>query len=329
MDNNILYCDDCLNILRDHIADESIDLIYLDPPFNTGKDFGTGFIDKWKWNRESVITLTAIIKRGAPFKLIELLTCLVSVLDRNSLAAYLVMMTPRLVELHRVLKSTGSIYLHCDYRTSHYLKLILDQIFGMVNFRNEIVWQRDAVGKGAKKISKQWSRELDIIYWYSKSETYIFEQQFYPHDKLSHTQLKEFRYRENNERLYKIVTLGDYSQKSIDRMKEQNLIHTTSTGKEYKKYYLDEFQLAIGSLWNDIPNLSHGKNPEVVGYPTQKPEKLLERIIKASSNENDLVLDPMCGCGTTLVVAERLNRKWIGIDNNLIAIEITKKRLGI
>ena len=136
-----------------------------------------------------------------------------------------------------------------------------------------------------------------------------------------------FRYKDADGRLFKIVTLGDYSQKSIDEMKQQNLIHTTSTGKEYKKYYLDEFQLAIGSLWNDIPNISHGKNPEVVGYPTQKPERLLERIIRASSNPGDLVLDCFMGSGTTQAVALKLGRRFIGADINLGAVEVTTKRL--
>ena len=130
-----------------------------------------------------------------------------------------------------------------------------------------------------------------------------FHQQYKENDELSYTQLKEFRYSDPDGRKYKIVTLGDYSQDSIDHFKEQNLIHTTSTGQQYKKYYLDEFRLAIGSLWYDIPNISHGKNPEVVNYATQKPEKLLERIIKASSNEGDLVCDFFGGSGTTAAVA--------------------------
>ncbi|HOI97991.1 MAG TPA: site-specific DNA-methyltransferase, partial [Candidatus Pacearchaeota archaeon] len=140
-------------------------------------------------------------------------------------------------------------------------------------------------------------------------------------------QLKEFRYKELDGRLFKIVTLGDYSAISIAEMKKKNLIYKTSTGKEYKKYYLDEFQLAIGSLWNDLPNISHGKNPEVIGYPTQKPEALIERIIKASSNENDIVADFFCGSGTTLAVAEKLGRKWIASDLGKFAIHTTRKRM--
>lgn len=144
---------------------------------------------------------------------------------------------------------------------------------------------------------------------------------------MTYTQLKEFRYKEpGTNRMYKIVTLGDYSQESISKMRAQNLIHTTSTGQEYKKYYLDEFQLAIGSLWNDIPNISHGKNPEVVNYATQKPEALLERIIKASSNEGDLVCDFFGGSGTTAAVAERLKRRWITTDIGKPATLVMRKR---
>ena len=160
-----------------------------------------------------------------------------------------------------------------------------------------------------------------------KSDDCSFNQQFKQKDELTHTQLKEFRYKEPDGRLFKIVTLGDYSEKSINEMRQKNLIHTTSTGKEYKKYYLDEFQLAIGSLWNDIPNISHGKNPEVVGYPTQKPEALLGRIIKASSNPGDLIFDCFMGSGTTQAVAMKLGRRFIGADINLGAVEITTKRL--
>jgi hypothetical protein len=205
---------------------------------------------------------------------------------------------------------------------------VLDNVFGSDCYRNEIIWQRDAVGKGAKKISKQWSKEIEQILYYSKkNHGHIFNQVYKLSDELTHTQLKEFRYKDIDDRCFKIVTLGDYSQQSIADFKKQNLIYTSSSGTEYKKYYLDEFQLAIGSLWNDIPNLSHGKNPESLGFPTQKPEKLLERIIKASSNEGDLVADFFCGSGTLAAVAEKLGRKWIATDLGKFAIHTTRKRM--
>lgn len=229
--------------------------------------------------------------------------------------------------MKELLSENGSIYVHLDWHVGHYVKILLDDIFGKENFRNEIIWQRDAVGKGAKKTSSQYSREVESIFFYSKSQDIKFFQQFKDCNELTYTQLKEFRYSEPDGRKYKIVTLGDYSEKSIEEMRNKNLIHTTSTGQEYKKYYLDEFKLAIGTLWNDIPNISHGKNPEVVNYATQKPEKLISRIIKTSSSENDIVADFYGGSGTTAVVAEKLNRKWITCDLGKPANMIMRKRL--
>lgn len=291
MDSNILYCDDCLDILKEYILDSSIDLIYLDPPFNTGKDFGMGFIDKWKWNRESVRTVIEMIKHETSPKLIQLLNCLMTILDRDSLAAYLVMITPRLLELYRILKPTGSIYLHCDSKASHYLKLILDQIFGGEFFKNEIVWCYTAGGRS----SKLFGRKHDTILFYSKSKDYIFN--------------------DNDIRL-------PYSQKTLANRKPglKGSYHTS--GKELNergKIPEDYWYIAVATK----------SLKENLKYPTQKPEALLERIIKASSNEGDIILDPFCGCGTTLAVAKKLNRKWIGIDNNPIAIEISEKRLNI
>jgi DNA modification methylase len=277
--------------LMKQLPDQCINLIYCDILYNTGKSF-----DDYDDNL------------GTP---------------QEAMVWY----EPRLLEMKRILKDTGSIYLQCDYRLVHYLKVKMDEIFGFDNFRNDIIWKRDSVGKGAKKSSKQWSRELDNILFYSKSNNIIFHQQYKTNSELGHTQLKEFRYADPDGRKFKIVTLGDYSQDSIEAIRKQNLIYKTSTGKEYKKYYLDEFKLAVGSLWDDIPNLSHGKNPENIGYDTQKPKKLLERIIKASSNEGDLVADFFCGSGTTCVVAKELGRDYLGCDINPKAIDITYERL--
>jgi len=312
---NTFYHGDCLFVLTHDVPADSVDLIYLDPPFFTGK-IQAG---KWKgeWHPEAMEVSFEDSKRFWKEKGISIYApewMKHIAVKRPDFASYLYYMMERLQACHRVLNKMGSIYLHCDWRASHYLKMVLDEIFGDENFRNEIVWQRDAVGKGAKKTSGQWSRELDSILVYSKGKSVTFNQQYLPSEALAHTQLKEFRYSDQDGRIFKIVTLGDYSQDSIEEMRKRNLIYTSSSGKEYKKYYLDEFKLAIGSLWNDIPNLSHGRNPERIGYPTQKPEALLERIIKASSNENDTVLDPFCGCGTTVIVASKLNRQFIGID---------------
>ncbi|MCE2503285.1 MAG: site-specific DNA-methyltransferase [Chlorobi bacterium] len=287
-------------------------LIYIDPPFDVGANFSmkVEIGDDELTKKPNV--LEELVYRDTWGKGAD---------------SFIAMIYERLSLMRDLLADDGSIYVHCDWRVNSYMRLVLDEVFGKDDYRNEIIWQRDAVGKGGKKISKQWSKEIDHLLWYSNSNNYYFEQQFKQSDELTHTQLKEFRYKEDNGRLFKIVTLGNYSKDSIEKMRKKNLIHTTSTGKEYKKYYLDEFQLAIGSLWHDIPNISHGKNPEALNYPTQKPEKLLERIVKASSNEGDLVADFFCGSGTTLAVAEKLGRKWIGSDLGKFSIHTTRKRM--
>ncbi len=312
-DNKLILSSLKSGVLREEIEKAGgLKLIYIDPPFDVGADFsmkveiGDDELTK-KPNVLEELAYRDTWGKGAD--------------------SFIAMIYERLSLMKDLLADDGSIYVHCDWRVNSYMRLVLDEVFGKDNYRNEIIWQRDAVGKGAKKISKQWSKEIDHLLWYSKNENYYFDQQFKASDELTHTQLKEFRYKEKDGRLFKIVTLGDYSQKSIEKMKEQNLIHTTSTGKEYKKYYLDEFQLAIGSLWNDIPNISHGKNPEALDYPTQKPEKLIARIIKASSNEGDLIADFFCGSGTTLAMAEKLGRKWIGSDLGKFSIHTTRKRM--
>jgi len=291
-----------------------IDLIYIDPPFDVGADFTMNLPvgdEKETFHKDQSI-LEAIAYRDTWGKGTD---------------SYLHMMYERFVLMRDLLSERGSIYIHCDWRVSHYLKLLLDFVFDRENFRNEIVWQRDAVGKGAKKVSSQWSREIESMMMYSKSQDNVFHHQYKDSDDLNYTQLKEFRYQDPDGRKFKIVTLGDYTNESIEKMRQQGLIYTSSKSTEYKKYYLDEFQLLIGSLWNDIPNLSHGMNPERLDYNTQKPEKLLERIINASSNESDLVADFFCGSGTTGAVAERLGRRWLMADLGRYAIHTSRKRM--
>lgn len=301
LETNVVYCADNFEVMK-QLPSESIDLIYIDPPF------GTNSLRKSKtWDQE-VQGLSFYDSAGRGIK------------------TYVSFMTDRLEHMHRLLKKTGSIYVHLDWRAVHYIKCKMDEIFGEKNFRNEIIWKRDAVGKGAKKTSNQFSRELDSILFYTKSHKHCFNK-IYSSD-FGYTQLKEFRYKEKDGRKYKIVTLGDYTKKSINKMKSQNLIHTTKTGKEYKKYYLDKFKMIIGSFWGDIPNLSHGRNPERIGYPTQKPLALLERIITASSNPGDIVADFFCGCGTTLSAAQKLGRKWLGVDANTEASKEIRKRMA-
>ena len=290
---NKLYFGDNLGILREHVPDESVDLVYLDPPFNSNATYnvlfkeasGEGsaaqihaFDDTWHWSMESTFAYEDVVTSG-PRKLADLLQAMRSFLGQNDMMAYLTMMAQRMIELHRVLKPTGSIYLHCDPTASHYLKLLMDAVFGYDNFRNE-------------------------------------------------QQKKAYRYREIDGRYYKAVQLGDYSSKSIESMRATNLIYVSSSGREYKKYYLDSAKSTIDNIWTDIWGFgTRTASSERLGYPTQKPEALLERIIRASSNEGDVVLDPFCGCGTAVAVAERLKRKWIGIDVTHIAISLMKYRL--
>jgi len=314
---NRLIWGDCLLAMQALLAqgyEGKISLIYIDPPYDSKADYSHKMtIDGNEFTKEpSVIERLAYKDTWA-----------------GGTDTYLDMLYPRLQLMKRLLADDGTIYIHLDWHVSHYVKTMMDEgfVFGKENFRNEIIWQRDAVGKGAKKTSSQWSRELESMLVYSRTANSVFHQQYKYKDDLTYTQLKEFRYSEPDGRKFKIVTLGDYSKESIADMRAQNLIYTSATGKEYKKYYLDEFQLAIGSLWNDIPNISHGLNPERLDFPTQKPEALLERIILASSNPGSLVADFFAGSGTTGAVAEKLGRRWIMCELGKVGIQVTRARL--
>ena len=286
-----------------------INLIYIDPPFATGADFSVKMkLGDLRWTKEALVIEEKAYRdtwgRG--------------------LDSYLQMMYDRLVLMWELLAEDGSIYVHCDWRMEAYIRNILEEVFGRDRFMNTLVWLRDSAAKGAKKTSKQWSREGDFIIVFRKSDKATYNTVY--KDELSDTQLREYMYEDPDGRKFKKVTLGDYSEKSIQTFREQNLIYKTKSGREYKKYYLDEAKFAIGSIWTDIVNLSKGQH-EQLGYPTQKPEALLERIIKASSNEGDLVADFFCGSGTTGAVAEKLGRRWIMTDLSKFAIHTTRKRL--
>ena len=312
-----LYYGDNLEVLRNRIRDDTIDLCYIDPPFNSKRNYNQiynnigeedraqaqAFVDTWIWDRQADAGLTEILAnepaRFSP-QTIALIGGLKAVLGKGSMLAYLVSMTLRITEIHRVLKPTGSFYLHCDPTASHYLKLVCDGIFcggGRVgNFVNEISWSY----KGNSVPKKCFPRKHDILFWYSKTNSYTFK----PNDVLvPYSDLTEKRYNHTDQdgRRYKISALRNGKQ-DIVYMKE---------GK-----YPDD-------VW-EIPIV---RGNQALGYPTQKPEALLERIIKASSNEGDVVLDAYCGCGTTVAVAERLNRQWIGIDITYQSVSLILKRL--
>jgi DNA modification methylase len=357
---NKLYFGDNLDILRDEeqFPDECVDLIYLDPPFNSNATYNilfeeksgeksaaqiTAFDDTWHWGLEAQKAYQEVITRG-PDKLAALLDALRAFLGFNDMMAYLTMMAVRLIELHRVLKNTGSIYLHCDPTASHYIKLLMDAAFGAKNFLNEIAWERFTFHADAKR----WGRLHDIIFCYAKhSGNLFFKVQRRPYDE---SYIKSHFKEDEHGRLYcldnalaqgqgppriffgKILepprgTHWRWTQETIDKMIAEGRIVATKTGRPRVKRYLDEMPgHPIGDVWTDIPAIN-SQAKERLGYPTQKPEGLLERIIKASSNEGDIVLDPFCGCGTAIAVAERLHRRWIGIDITHLAITLIKNRL--
>ena len=202
--------------------------------------------------------------------------------------------------------------------------MVLDAVFSGL-FRGEIIWKKDAVGKGAKKQSKHWPKTFDNIIAYSRSQTAIFRA---VPAEIGEKQLKEFHYQDPDGRKFKRTTLGDYSAASIAQMEKEGYIYVSSSGMKYKKYYLDEYTIPLDSIWTDVPGFGVATaSPELLGYPTQKPEALLERIIQASSNEHDIVADFFCGSGTTAAVAEKLGRKWIVSDLGKFAVHTTRKHL--
>ncbi len=364
---NQLYFGDNLPILRERIADESVDLIYLDPPFNSNADYNilfretggqqsaaqiTAFEDTWHWSLESERAYQDVIN-NAPGKLPELLLAMRSFLGRNDMMAYLTMMAQRMVELRRVLKPTGSIYLHCDTTASHYLKLLMDAVFGPVNYRNEITWQRTE----SHNTAIRYGNIADIILFYSKTANYTWNGGYHSYadtgGKFSEKQLKRYR-RDNDGRLYRLenltaprpdsdsgkfewrgtmpgVTRGwGYRLEQLEQWWDEGRIQTKRDGTprlDGLKVYLDESEgKTLQNVWTDIPRIPNTSS-ERLGYPTQKPEALLDRIINVSSNEGDVVLDPFCGCGTSIVAAERLNRRWIGIDITHLAVTLMRHRL--
>ncbi len=358
--NNELYYGDNLSILRDHILTESIDLVYLDPPFNSNQDYNVlfteqdgsraaaqilAFEDTWQWDQVTARTYQETVEAGG--KVSEVLRACWTFLGGTNMMAYLAMMAPRLVELHRVLKPTGSIYLHCDPTASHYLKLVMDSIFGPTNFRNEIIWRRS---QPKAHVSIRYSRAHDVILFYAKSESAVFHLQHTAHDP---EYLEKFyRYIEpGTGRRYRIGDLTNPNknrpnltyefppgsgvtrvwrwtkERMMKAWEEGIVVIPENGGVAQGKRYLDEMAGApVTDFWDDIEHL-HGTQQESLGYPTQKPEALLERIINASSNEGDIVLDPFCGCGTAISVAEHLHRKWVGIDITHLAIGLIRHRL--
>ncbi len=357
---NTLYYGDNLEILRQYVADESVDLVYLDPPFNSNATYNvlfkerTGeespaqikaFTDTWEWTRESERTFEQEIigNPAASAKVKEMMGAFLNFIGRNAMMAYLVMMTPRLVELHRVLKPTGSIYLHCDPTASHYLKLLLDSVFNPRNFRNEIGWVRSLPHGNARQM---FGRSRDTILFYAASREAIWNRSFKAHRPEYIEQF--YRYTEpDTGRRYRLVScinpnsnrpnltyewngvirVWKWTRERMQKAQDDGILVHSKNGIPSYKNYLDQMSgIPMQDTWEDIPPLM-GSSKERLGYPTQKPLALLERIIEASSNEGDVVLDPFCGCGTAVAAAQKLNRKWIGIDITHLAVALMKNRL--
>jgi DNA modification methylase len=362
MADNKLFYGDNLDVLRRYVRDESVDLIYLDPPFNSRQDYNvlfaekdgtrsssqiTAFEDTWEWNLDAERAYQEVVERGGWVS--NAMQAFRTFLGNSDMMAYLAMMAPRLIELKRVLKVTGSIYLHCDPTASHYLKMLMDAVFGPEQFRNEIVWKRKA-GRGETNAAAfRFGVTTDILLYYAKTKAAKLRRQYRPSNqnyietKFTHTDEGGRRYRLDNitSPSYRPNLVYEYKGHmpprngwavSLERMEEMDregrlYVPENPERRIQRKRYLDELEgETVDSLWDDIAPIN-SQAQERLGYPTQKPEALLERIIKASSNEGDVVLDPFCGCGTAVVAAQRLKRRWIGIDITPLATNLIKTRL--
>jgi site-specific DNA-methyltransferase (adenine-specific) len=357
---NTLFYGDNLYILREHIPDESVDLVYLDPPFNSSRNYNVlfkdesgkysesqiqAFEDTWHWDRAAERTYQELAT-DSPERIATMIGALRGFLKTSEMMAYLVMMTARLIELHRVLKPTGSLYLHCDPSASHYLKIILDTVFGPEQFVNEIVWKRTTTHSDAKR----WSPVTDTILFYSKTASFTWNPIYTPHDpeyiadKYTHDD-KDGRgaYTLDNmtspnprpNMMYEWKGHASppagwrYSKETMQKLDSEGRIwYPNSKDKRPRlKRYLSEMPGRVhDNIWLDI-NPINSQAAERLGYPTQKPIALLERIIKSSSNPGDVVLDPFCGCGTAITAAQKLGRQWIGIDITHLSIALQKYRL--
>jgi DNA modification methylase len=387
---NTLYYGDNLDILRRYVKDETVDLVYLDPPFNSAQDYNVlfaerdgnqaaaqiqAFEDTWRWDESAAAAFHETVKAGGPVSLV--LQAFSQFLGTNDMLAYLTMMAPRLIELHRVLKPTGSFYLHCDPTASHYLKLLLDAVFGPEHYRSEIVWRRSSAHNDAKQGRKNLGHIHDVIFFYTKSDEYTWRTLYTPFDQ-EYIE-RDYRLQDEDGRRFRRGDLtaakpgGDteyewrvkrpagseerwvadleldhvkpkkgweykgvlpyqgrfwaYSQDNMRKFAEEGRLRHTYDGMPEYKRFLDEMPgVPLQDLWTDINPLIAGM-AERLGYPTQKPEALLDRIVESSSNPGDVVLDPFCGCGTAVASAQRLGRQWIGIDITHIAIGLIRNRL--
>lgn len=373
---NLLYYGDNLDILRRYVKDETVDLIYLDPPFNSNQNYNVlfkekdgasaasqiqAFGDTWTWGQDDEVVYADLVMAGD--KVADVMQAFRTFLGPCDMLAYLVMMAPRLVELRRVLKPTGSIYLHCDPTASHYLKILMDAVYRPENFLNEVIWKRTHAHGGAKRLGPI----HDTILFYAKSSQYIWNPVY---TEYSDTYKESFfKYQDADGRRYRHTILTGSGVRNGSSGKPWRGINPTPIGRHWAvpgyvrsilpnpktetvqealeqldsigrivwpkkeggtpcfKQYMDDMRgTPIQDVWTDISPIG-AQAAERLGYPTQKPVALLERIVQASSNEGDLVLDPFCGCGTTIAAAQKLNRPWIGIDITHLSITLMKQRI--
>lgn len=357
---NKLYYGNNLTVLRNCIDDESVDLVYLDPPFNSQATYNVlfkstageksraqieAFEDTWHWGDEAELAFDGVMT-AQNSAAAEMLRAMRSFLKENDMMAYLSMMAVRLLEIRRVMNDSASIYLHCDPTASHYLKILMDAIFGSENFRNEITWKRTNVHND----SKDWSNVSDTLLYYVKDNGSFTWNPIY----LKHSDAliaSKYRLRDSDGRAYTLDNMRSpnprpnltyewkghkphpngwaYSRETMERLDTAGRIwYPADKNKKLRvKRYLDEMKgIPVTNIWTDIAPLN-SQAQERLGYPTQKPLALLERILSASSNEGDIVLDPFCGCGTAIHAAQKLHREWIGIDITHLAISLIEKRV--
>lgn len=354
---NTLFYGDNLNILRQYIPDESVDLVYLDPPFNSNRNYNVlfknergvaseaqvqAFVDTWHWSESAERAYYDLSVRSTP-EIASVISAFRQFMGTSQMMAYLVMMGVRLAELHRVLKPTGSLYLHCDPTASHYLKIILDTVFGPTNYQNELVWKRTS----AHNDSKRFGRVHDTILFYSKSPNFLFKVL---HNELDSSYVSKVYNRvDENGRQYRLDNISApggrgpvyewggitrawrYTEDNMKRLHQQGRIRLYPNGRAmingYVRYLDESKGRPLQDWWDDIGVIA-APAAERLGYPTQKPVALLERIISASTQEGDVCLDAFCGCGTSIAAAQKLNRRWIGIDITHLSIALQKYRLS-
>ena len=360
---NKLYYGDNLTVLKNTIDDESVDLVYLDPPFNSRQDYNVlfrstsgeqsraqieAFDDTWHWGDEAELAFDGVMT-GQNANASEMLRSMRAFLKENDMMAYLSMMSVRLLELCRVMKPDGSIYLHCDSTAAHYLKILMDAIFGANRYRNEIAWKRTSAHAN---VGQKYAVVQDRILFYTASDSWTWNPSFLPYSdeyiashygqkdvdsKRSFTtrDLTASMQRASKGQLYEWKGFRPppsrcwaYTKEKMEEFERQGLLVYSPRGMPRLKLYLDQMPgTPCDDLWTDIPPIN-SQAQERLGYPTQKPQALLERIINASSNKGDIILDPFCGCGTTIHAAQKLKRKWIGIDITHLAISLIEKRLN-